>query len=193
MIGEYSKRLSMSLLQNGFIPEGEEEACAFGIQTGAETLLGWTSGLLLGLILGMFWESAIFLVTYSAVRTYAGGYHAETFLQCFFSSCLLVVAVICLCRWFPQAYLPTGNALMLAVSAPIIWTFSLVASRHKPLDDEETVCYRKKCRMRLIVECAVAVALVMFGQARYAMVISVGLFVLSILMLCGLWQKKLER
>lgn len=193
MIEAYSKRLSVSLLQGGFIPEGEEEAYAFGIQTGVETLLGWASGLFLGLLLGMFWESVIFLFSYSAVRTYAGGYHAETFLRCFFSSCLLVVAVMWLCRWFPQAYLSAGNALILIVSAPIIWAFAPVAARHKPLDDEETACYRKKCRMRLIVECAVAVALVMFGQPRFAIVISAGLFVLSILMLCGLWQKKLER
>ena len=57
--------------------------------------------IIIGLLFNMICESIIFMVSYSILRIYAGGYHASTPIRCYLFSIVMIVAVLLLMKSIP--------------------------------------------------------------------------------------------
>lgn len=85
-------------------------------------MLNVSSDLIFGLILGMFFERIIFLVTYIPLRSFAGGYHAKTPVRCYFASLFLIFAVLLFCKYVPYNLFLHGGTMI--VSSLVIFFFA---------------------------------------------------------------------
>lgn len=61
-----------------FSEEETNQIIVYGIERGKVILITTLIALMLGYVLGIFFQGIIFGVCLSALRRYAGGYHADT-------------------------------------------------------------------------------------------------------------------
>ena len=84
---QLARRMTHQLLINQIITEDETEIYDYGLQliltAGTTTLVI----LLLGILLRQLPLTILFLLALVGLRHYAGGYHAQTYLNCFLISC----------------------------------------------------------------------------------------------------------
>lgn len=94
------------------------------IQFGLHCMLGETSKFLIYLIIFSVFSSTGYFITgcffFCALRIIAGGYHAETYLKCFFTSLFIFIAIITTATYI---YLSTYAKLLILLIAFIITGF----------------------------------------------------------------------
>lgn len=186
-------RLIEYLTSHGAYLKDDAEVYEYGLQMGLDMLLNIISTLFIGFLMGMATESALFLVGYILLRTYAGGYHAESALGCYIQSCIMVACALLFCKHLPADMITTVSVAFVAVSGPVIFLLAPVAATHKPLDEVETTHYREKCRKRVMAEAVVLFVLLFLGIGKYALVLATGLFLIACLMVCGMVKNKIVR
>lgn len=92
MINNLAKRFADRLLENGSIPEDEQELYIYGLFMLLSSLMYLILACFLGCILGCVLESIIFYIAFQFIRRYAGGYHASTETRCEILSTLSILA-----------------------------------------------------------------------------------------------------
>lgn len=161
--------------------EEDRELVAYGLRLGIIVIANIISILIIGLILGMFLESVVFMLVYVPLRTYVGGYHASTELMCYFMSMLLVVVVLSSLKLLETYEL---QYLMLVISSLIIIILSPVESINKPLGIREKKVY-KKISIHMLTAILVTLAIVNVFSGYYSMLINLSLLSVSALALLG--------
>ena len=142
MFSRLSDAAAHRFAANGVIAEKDFEVCRYGIKQLCSVLLNLVTSLCIGAVLGMLWESVLFLVTYIPLRSYAGGFHAKTPLRCYWYSVGMLAAVLLCLRFLPFS-LGTA-ALCYGCSGALLWR---LAHRNKPLDKIEIKVYRRRTRL----------------------------------------------
>ena len=188
MLRAWCLRFTHFLARQGVALADDAEVYAYGLQMGVEMLLNIATTLIIGFCMGMPLESLVLLAGYMSLRSYTGGYHAESALGCYIQSCCLIAGILFVCKIFPIQFCVPFILPLVVVSGAVVFAAAPVPATHKPLDEVEVVHYRKKSRIRLMAEIIVIVALELFRLHRLALVLSLGLFVITCLMLVGLFQ-----
>lgn len=178
-----SIRFFHRLYKRGVISEDNVEVCAFGFQRLLIFLLNVSTYLIIGLMLDMILESLIFILAYSPLRMFAGGYHAKSPVVCYFLGIPLFISVLLLQTIAVQHSLPF--IALGIIAALIIARIAPVESPSKPLDDMETRVYGKITKLILRVEVLLAVALFFMGWVVVAMAVVVPVTLLCLLLLFG--------
>ncbi len=88
------------------------------------------------------WELLIFIIFFSGLRTYAGGYHAKTHVECMALS-MLGFVISALCGMYLRSYGEIVLIFGLLFSLFMVFKLSPVESENKPLSKSE----RKKYKM----------------------------------------------
>ncbi len=70
------------------------EVYIYGIELLISSTISTLVILLIGLLTNTFWESVIFLISFSAIRVYTGGYHSMTYLRCNIISAWSYIAIV---------------------------------------------------------------------------------------------------
>lgn len=176
-------RMADYFAANGLIEAEEKAIYAYGLQQGLLWLLNVAVTLLIGFLLDVPGCAVLFLASYMPLRTYAGGYHADTQLRCFLTGILLVSLELALIRQLPW----TGfSCLLTAVfSAVFILWLAPVEDQNKPLNQTERKVYRKKAIQILLTELLFLCGLLLSHQIRLAATITISLAAASILVICG--------
>lgn len=131
----------------------------------------------------------VFLISYIPMRSYCGGYHARTNGGCTVVSALLVIIVCLLERYITgdlALYLPPVG---LVISGVLIFLFAPAPDKNKPLDEVETIRYRKKGRQIWLVE-AFALGGLFFIYPRASVVIAISHILLSIMLIYGVFKNR---
>lgn len=138
------------MVRQDTIQEEEKDIYLFGIQQGFVLVFNIITFLLIGWCLGMIWQALAFLVFFTPIRIYAGGYHARTQGRCYLYSCIMVGIVLALMK------ISSGYSLVYAilgiVSCVLVWFLSPVEDRNKPLDNVEENVYRHRAHKVLCLE-----------------------------------------
>lgn len=142
MIETLSHRILNILINNNAVTDNNKAVVLFGIEQGLRSLFEIAIMLLTGLLMNLFWESAIILISFIPVRIYAGGYHAKTPMQCAIKSWMLLTAVLLWMKYTPNNAILQIFVLMITG----IWMFCLcpVQDEHKPLSEKEKRKYKVK-------------------------------------------------
>ena len=72
----------------------QREVYIYGIELLISSTISTLVIFLIGLLTNTFWESVIFLISFSAIRVYTGGYHSMTYLRCNIISALSYIAIV---------------------------------------------------------------------------------------------------
>lgn len=117
------------------------------------------------------------------LRRYAGGFHAKTPVRCYiYSSTMVLLALLVLKHMFNSICI---SICMFGVGIFIIFLYSPVEDKNKPLNAIERLVYQKKARLYLIFEAVFNIAMMSLGRKDFYESISMSLFCLSILVVLG--------
>ncbi|MFI3214935.1 MAG: accessory gene regulator B family protein, partial [Eubacteriales bacterium] len=119
----------------------------------------------------------IFLISFSLLRTYAGGYHCKTAIQCYFMSVGTIFAVLMIVKYTSQEYITPISVLLLLIGVPLIWKLAPVGAKNKPLDEVEKQHYRKITIRNLVIECCIISILLIAELNNFAFVMSLGIVI----------------
>lgn len=171
------------LIIKGFANEEEKEIIEYGLYQGFLMLINIFTTFFLGFIFNVFWQSIIFLISYMLLRTYAGGYHANTKNRCYILSVVIMIICFFLINNFELTM--KFGVLLSAISGILIFTLAPVANDVKPLEEVEVKIYKNKARKIFVIEFAIAIIAEMLGKNSIFGTIVLSISTTSILLALG--------
>ena len=142
MINQLISRLINYLLGQGVIKEADKDLYIFGFNQIWLLSINVGTTILVGLTLGMLWQSVVFMVAYIPLRRYAGGYHTNSPYTCYFFSIGLIIGVLMIIQWV--SFDMTDIVVTMLLSAALIIIKAPIESANKPLCKIEEKHYKKK-------------------------------------------------
>lgn len=146
MISSLSSIITEALYKSQVIAEEDKELYTYGFFVLLSKGLFFLVSALFGWMLGVLWESIVFYIMFSMLRSYAGGFHAskESVCTCCTTASLFLSSLSIL---YMQRI---GNSIIpfciLAVCGAVVYLLAPLDSEDKPLTRAEMVLYRQKTR-----------------------------------------------
>lgn len=175
MTNNLFKRIALRLAANGSIEEKYIELYVIAMQSLLAMALNAATALLIGYLLGMWQQGIILFAAFIPLRSYAGGYHARGYLSCYLESCVITTAILLFLRFITQSStLPYGMWLLFLTAAAVVFRLAPLADENKPISEKETIVFKRRTRIILILEMILAGALrVMHADYCYAVMMAV--------------------
>ena len=131
----------------------------YGIELTLSTGASFLSIVLFSLLLASPFSSLVFLLVFISLRYFSGGYHAETYRNCFLITNSTYLASFALSKilFLHEAVVFGGILILLSLSG--IWRWAPVPNKHHPLSPQ---AIRKNCwicRFLTLTETALMVLL----------------------------------
>lgn len=99
--------------------------------------------LLIGIIVHHFWKTVLFLVVFTSLRKYTGGYHAETRIGCTCMSCVFLGIVLVTTSWGSIFFESWFIYLLCSVFYGMcFYNYAPVEHQNKPLTNQQKYIYR---------------------------------------------------
>ena len=141
--------------------------------------------ILLGALLGKFWDAIIFLFIFISMRTLAGGYHAKDGNICFLISILLFLVVLLTADYFQNIFEGEWSNRNYIVSSFCIFIFAPVDCKNKRLSREKKMQLKVWTLIFLFLISLFYFGMIMVFKWRYCIVISNCMLVIAVLMIMG--------
>lgn len=139
----FSRRIAGLLYSQGVIKEQDIDKCRYGLEVFMSSSAEVLSILVLSLFPGNFAETCLFFAAFIPLRIYAGGYHADTRLRCYFVSLAIYALFSAAIAFLPQSfYLPAAIAEAV-ISFAAVYIFSPVVHFRRKMNSIEIKNYRR--------------------------------------------------
>lgn len=184
-----SEQIVNALIANGIVTSSEKELYAFGIKQGLLMILNVFTVIIMGLIMGMVWQSLVLLLAYIPIRTYAGGYHARTQRKCYLYSSLIMFIALIAIEWIPWTDVSLITVMLL--SSSMIFCLAPVEDRNKPLYKSEKIVFRRRTRQLLSFVVALGLISEFFGYEGFSSCIVVAIALLAAMVVLGNLPKRI--
>lgn len=179
-------RITSFLANNDNFDEERLEVIRYGIEILLLKVLFFIASMLLGVLLLSFWECLLFTLSFSAIRSLAGGYHADTRMKCFIQSMCMLMAVLVILKLIQRNLFSCEIVLCLSIiAAVIIGLISPIDTENKRLTNEERKILKIKSRSVLIIETVICVSTYLLNYGKVAYSIMLALIATAVLMIIG--------
>lgn len=186
MLSKISERFVSWQIKKNLLPSEERDVYVYAY----EVLLGEVLNVCIAIIIAMVLHAPVlvffFLASYIPLRSYCGGYHARTNSGCMVVSAFIVIAVCIVVRAISGVNIFWMQTICFAISGFFVIRYAPVADLNKPLDEAETICYRKRSLSIWTLEVAVGFLLLIFKLKLAGLTIAISHIVLSIMLCLGL-------
>ncbi|MEL7656360.1 MAG: accessory gene regulator B family protein [Bacillota bacterium] len=176
-------RITESLISVGAVPPEDKAIYEYGIKMGLFMVINVATAVLIGLMLGMIWQSIVFLLAYNPVRSYVGGYHASTQLNCYLLSIPMMLAMLLAIKLVPWNGYICILALLCAVV--VIEILAPVEDPNKPLNEREKKVYKGRARIYSATLSGAAIILWFAGMKQISLSIVMALVVAAVMLILG--------
>lgn len=119
----------------------------YGIEISISSILNIVLILILGAITRHFYESVVFLTVFITMRSFAGGFHANTYVRCNLIMCISFLAQTALYELLKEKISVQPAVIIAAVFSAVIIFFSPVENPNKTI----TLIQKKRFRVISIV------------------------------------------
>lgn len=179
------------MLKNEIIESEKLDIYIYGFEVMISSICGFAIAAILGLLFWKFWESMLFLIVFISMRSYCGGYHADTYLKCNSVFAFTMSAVMLLVTFVPQ-YSVWVHPVVSAACLLTVLALAPVENEFKPLDEPT----RRKCRIISII------LLLLFGCGgvllhraffQWSLTIDIALFIVAVSMIVEVIVKRGEK
>ena len=186
-----SDNIADTLLQSGILQDDNVDACRYGLDIFVSSVLEIISILVISVFVGNFVETLLFFLTFVPLRIYAGGYHADTKLKCYFVSIGVYAAFTAAIYALPQSLYTTVNILMARFSVVIVFAAAPVVHRNKTVNEVERMYYRKFSILICMVETLINLILTaVFPRNIYVVSLVFGQVAVTVSMVAAIVQRK---
>jgi len=169
-----AKKTTNWLVQGGSVAEEDREVYEFGLDKLFSTLINFLFAIGFGLLFGIPAQTLAFYVTYSALRVYAGGYHAEKPLTCFSVSISVLIPCLVAIRFYQAWNVSVVFYGLLGLGIITLVALGPVEHKNKMLDDVEKEVYRDRLHRNLTIISVGAIVLTLFSLDVYAVAVLIG-------------------
>lgn len=159
MVNKISTNVADYFLENNIIQEKEIEIYMYGLKLIISSFLGISIILFIGIMLGRFTESIVFLFCFITLRQYSGGYHADSYFKCnlyFITTFLITEASVIFTQ---ENYIDFLSVGMFCTSLVILLIFAPVDNKNKRLSQSQKLKNKKISLIIFAVLLAVAILL----------------------------------
>ena len=167
---------------SGHIKEEQKDEYIYGMNMFFNVCINIITMIIIGIISGYLWECIVFCLVYKTVRKYVGGFHFESSLHCYISSCFMYFVVIAIMAYIP--FKICAVSIMVVISGITMWFISPVESVNKPLDEDEKRVFKKRARVNISVVSMVYIA-ALFINKDISEVIAIGIILVMFFALAG--------
>lgn len=182
MFERLSKKIVLHEIRHGRIDAEQKEEYTYGMNMFFNVFINILSMIIIGIVTHNLWECVVFCLIYKLLRKYTGGFHFESALHCYISSCIMYFVIIGIIIYIPfKVY---EISIIVAVSTIILWGISPIEAIHKPLDEKEKQVFRKRSRINIVIAIIAYVAS-LFINNKLAYVIGVGIISVMIFSVIG--------
>ena len=172
------------IIHNRKIDDEEAEIVRYGLEMAVLKITFFVAALVVSLLMNSFWQFIIFISLFSLLRSYAGGYHAQTRIQCFVQSMLLIVSAIIIINISQKnTYIIVPLSVVALAASIIIWRIAPVDSKNKRLDFDEKAIMRRKTRITLMVEIIIGIASYFFNFKTISCAVTLSIIASCVLLL----------
>lgn len=177
------------LISNDIVKEEDSEFIIYGLKQMVSDICFFTIQIILYAIFKKLFGGIIFLAAFILLRRFAGGYHADTKLRCFFLSNLISVFYIIMCSVKLYA---AAEIIMLPVSSFIILLLAPVDNISKRLEEDEKKKYKKTAVSILFTEILCVFIFGLFFPGRICKSFLCSIEAAAVLVLTGRIKNKLK-
>lgn len=141
MLNKMATKISSKMLQLGIFSDEMYDIYVYGFELVLSFLFSVAVMLFVGIVTNRIINTILFLLVFITLRSFTGGYHANTYGVCFmvtisvFLVTLLLAEYINISWWY---YL-----FLLSVGLPIIYIFAPIEHHNKPLETND----KARCKM----------------------------------------------
>ena len=183
MISSAANNITNYLICKKVIKDDDREIYQYGFEQVLSSLLNIATMLLLGIILGKIYQSLVLILSFMALRSYSGGYHANTPLHCYLLTVMSISAALSIMKFITiDRFICLG---LLVLSSVVILLLSPIGSKNKPLDEIEKIIYRKKTIIVWSVETCVAIVFIILDITEIHIAITLAQVIISIALIFG--------
>ena len=157
---ELSEKLVDAMINIGTIHKEDKELYLYGGHLLIVTLANILTTICIGIFMGMFWESIMFMLTYIPIRIYAGGYHSKTQARCYMVSIFINGFAMIAIKWI--IWHSMICYMLLIVSQIGIVALAPIDDNKKLLNENEKRIYRRNLYGLLcIINCIILICKVL--------------------------------
>ncbi len=169
MVQSVIEKIVASMIEKNAISTEDRQLYAYGLYQSFLLAVNVASSILLGIVFGIFVQSALLITCYIPLRSYSGGYHCKTPLRCYLFSVISLSVVLAVIKY--QIITGYFVAVLLVLSVAVIIWLAPMESYNKPLDEEERLVFRK--RTLVIVVLLTTILTLFYGLKQYQFAVSV--------------------
>jgi len=184
MLNKLINKIVESLVKSGLIRREDKEIYLFGTETALLKIAHYSTMIIIGICFGMILQTIIFIIAYTALREYSGGYHASTRIRCYIISLLVMIFTLLFIKLCPIKIMLWISFFSLIFSYVLIFLMAPVENLNKPLDTEEQNRYRMIARIIATAEVSISFFLI-FVNLQLSLTIALSLFFTSIMLIFG--------
>lgn len=179
MIVSLAQKMSSSFIAMNVIKEEERQIYDYSFQLLLSTILNSSVLIILSVIAGRIFETALFMITFITLRQLAGGYHARTHFRCFLIMLLVYSIFLIILFSLPAHYYTYVVVASVVISMFTVFLIAPVADANKPLTSKERNKLSQKSRLILSMYILAGVIYTFFSSELWP-VLSVYLGMLAI-------------
>lgn len=183
LLAKLSRKIGDDLVQSNIVKAEDAEIYIYGINQILTSVLNVSSALIIGLILGTFFEVMVFMAAYIPLRIFAGGYHAKTPLRCYIFSLIMLIVVSIGMKYLLLSELAYYAALSAALL--IVLVISPVEDKNKPLDEIEHKVYKKRALIIAATELMISIVFRLAGLDKLFIAVVYSFTALGFMLILG--------
>lgn len=164
MIDELIVKIVDSMINTDIISKDDKEAYVYAYTITLEKILTLITIGIMGVVLNRLVNIIIFLCTFMFLRRRTGGFHLETFGQCFIGTNIICI-IIEVCDFIWLKYMPVVMVFCM-VSVIYILCVGTVNHPNLALDDSELRESKKRARIVVVLEVLLTIVLCIVGVDR---------------------------
>lgn len=192
MFSKQLGKLADKLMENETNPNIDRDIIIYGLSSAIEQGISLLTAIIIALGFGLLIETVVFIVSFSLIRMYAGGYHCKKAINCYLVSSGIIICVLATVKYIPEQYMFMTSIVTLVVSDALILKLAPIETPTKPLDEIELQYYRKKLIKNLIIENLVIFILFIMHLNTFVFIISLGIFVSSMMLVMEVLASKIR-
>lgn len=184
MIKQLSQNIVNWQIKKNVLNSGESALYQYAYESLLNQVINIFIAILIAILMREPMTVFLFLVSYIPLRSFCGGHHAKTNGGCIIISALLIVIVCVIAKLIEGSSIFSILPISFVFSGIVIMWLAPVSAKNKPLDEKETIRYRKMSRYIWFAEATIGMTF-WFLKSDISLVIAISHIILCIVMVYG--------
>lgn len=181
MISIISSRIVKWLLRAGAISQQDKELYEYAAFSFLFSFMPLALAMVVGGLLGMFFEGIAFILPFVLIRKFSGGYHLNSSKVCFFLSTAIIILALLLIKYVIASGTVTYYMPFVIAAAIQIFITSPIDSEARQLRIKERCAFRRIARIMVSLTLCIFFAALVFNWDSFAACIGSGIVLTAVL------------